>query len=87
MNPPQPESGALATLTFEQALERLEEIVRTLEGGDASLEQSIALYTEGTRLRQHCDSKLKDAQLRIEKLQIGPEGAPTGTEELKAASE
>jgi len=68
----------IAALSFEAALEKLEQIVHRLESGEASLEDSIDLYTEGTLLKQHCDSKLKDAQARIEKLQIGADGAPRG---------
>ncbi len=72
----QPES---ADLTFEAALARLEEIVHKLETGAASLEDSITLYSEGSRLKQQCETKLKDAQARIEKLQIGPDGKPGGS--------
>ncbi len=66
-------------LTFEAALARLEEIVHKLETGAASLEDSITLYTEGTALKQQCEAKLKDAQARIEKLQIGADGKPVGS--------
>lgn len=68
-----------ADLTFEAALARLEEIVHKLETGAASLEESITLYSEGTTLKQHCETKLKDAQARIEKLQIGADGKPVGS--------
>ena len=66
-------------LTFEQALARLEAIVRKLEGGEASLEDSIGLYEEGTRLKRQCDAKLAQAQARIEKIQLGGDGQPAGT--------
>lgn len=66
-------------LPFEAALARLEEIVHKLETGAASLEDSITLYTEGTRLKQQCEARLKDAQVRIEKLQIGADGKPAGS--------
>lgn len=69
---------SIAALSFEAALAKLEQIVHKLESGEASLEDSIDLYTEGTLLKQHCDRKLKDAQARIEKLQIGSDGAPKG---------
>ncbi len=68
----------ISDLSFEAALERLEAIVHKLETGGASLEDSIALYSEGVTLRQQCDVKLKDAQVRIEKLQIGSDGKPSG---------
>jgi exodeoxyribonuclease VII small subunit len=68
-----------ADLSFEAALARLEEIVHQLETGAASLEDSISLYSEGVLLKQQCEARLKDAQVRIEKLQIGPDGKPTGS--------
>ncbi len=68
----------ITSLSFEAALERLEAIVHKLETGGASLEESIARYTEGVALRSQCDVKLKDAQARIEKLQIGADGKPSG---------
>jgi exodeoxyribonuclease VII small subunit len=65
-------------LSFEDALERLEAIVHKLETGQASLEGSIDLYAEGVRLKQHCETKLKAAQARIDQLTIGPDGTPSG---------
>jgi len=67
------------TLSFEAALKRLEEIVRKLESGEASLDEAIALYGEGDRLKQQCEARLAAAQARIEQIQFGPSGAPTGT--------
>lgn len=69
----------LEALSFEQALERLESIVHRLETGDAGLDDSITLYSEGVTLRQLCEAKLKAAEARIEKLQIGSEGMPVGS--------
>ena len=69
----------VAQLSFEAALKRLEEIVRKLEGGEASLDEAIALYGEGDRLRQQCEARLKAAQARIEQIQIGRDGSPAGT--------
>lgn len=73
----QPET--IAELSFEAALKRLEEIVRRLEGGEASLDESIELYGEGDRLRQQCEARLQAAQAKIEKIQLGRDGQPTGT--------
>ncbi len=73
----QPE--AIAELSFEAALKRLEEIVRKLESGEAPLDESIGLYEEGERLKQQCEARLKAAQARIEKIQIGRDGQPAGT--------
>ena len=79
----QPE--AISELSFEAALKRLEEIVRRLESGDASLDESIELYGEGDRLRQQCEARLQAAQARIEKIQIGRDGQPSGTAPFDAA--
>ena len=64
----------VATLSFEQALAELEEIVRQLESGDVELERSIEIYERGAALKAHCEKKLHDAQLRVEKIVLGPEG-------------
>lgn len=69
----------IAGLSFEDALKRLEEIVHTLETGEASLEESIDLYAQGDALKQHCEKKLAAAQARIEKIQIGPDGRAAAT--------
>jgi exodeoxyribonuclease VII small subunit len=52
-------------MTFEQALTRLEEIVRILEVGERPLEETVNLYEEGQRLRQYCEQYLADAEQRI----------------------
>ena len=67
-----------AELSFEDALKRLEEIVRLLEKGEAPLDQSIELYQEGDRLKRHCEARLKAAQARIEQIAFGADGKPTG---------
>jgi len=78
--PDQPEPTApISELSFEAALKRLEEIVRRLESGDASLDESIELYGEGDRLRQQCEARLHAAQARIEKIQLGRDSQPSGT--------
>ncbi len=69
----------IAALSFEDALTRLEEIVRTLEKGEAPLDQSIALYQEGDALKRHCEARLKDAQMRIDQIALGADGKSTGT--------
>jgi len=69
----------LSQLSFEDALKRLETIVARLESGEPSLDESITLYTEGDRLRGQCETRLKDAQMRIEKISLGSDGKPVGT--------
>ncbi|BCW90132.1 Exodeoxyribonuclease 7 small subunit [Alphaproteobacteria bacterium SO-S41] len=74
----------LGALSFEEALKQLEEIVGRLESGRVELEESITIYERGAALKAHCERKLKDAEARIEKIVLGPGGAPAGTEKLDA---
>lgn len=67
-------------MSFERALKELEQIVGRLERGDVELEESIAIYERGEALKEHCDRVLKQAEAKVERLTIGPGGAPTGTE-------
>ena len=64
-------------LSFEQALQQLETIVGQLEKGQVPLEESIAIYEQGTALKAHCESKLRDAEARIEKIVVGSGGTPS----------
>jgi exodeoxyribonuclease VII small subunit len=77
-------SEDLSTLSFEDALKRLETIVARLESGEASLDESITLYTQGDALRAQCVARLKDAQARIEAISLGADGQPTGTRPFDA---
>lgn len=72
----------IAALPFEDALKRLEEIVSQLETGQVSLEKSIEIYEAGNHLRAHCESLLKGAEARIEKITLSSTGQPKGTEPL-----
>jgi len=65
-------------LSFEDALGELEGIVKSLESGSTPLEQSIAAYERGMRLKQLCESKLSEARLRVEKIALDSNGAVTG---------
>lgn len=67
-------------LSFEDALARLEQIVSRLESGQTPLGESITLYEEGARLKAHCEERLKAAQLRVEKIVVGPGGEARGLE-------
>lgn len=55
-------------LTFEQAMERLEEISQTLGDNQVSIDQSLELYAEGTKLIKFCSEKLKAVSLKIEEI-------------------
>jgi exodeoxyribonuclease VII small subunit len=63
-----PSERSLAELTFEEALRRLEQIVKELEEGELPLEQSIASFQEGMQLAKICRDKLDQAEQRIELL-------------------
>ncbi|MDX1738513.1 MAG: exodeoxyribonuclease VII small subunit [Alphaproteobacteria bacterium] len=65
---------AISEMSFETALRELEEIVTGLENGDIPLEISIASYERGTELKKHCESKLSEARLRVEKISLSPDG-------------
>lgn len=69
----------LQNLSFEEALVQLENIVRELESGRIKLDDAIAAYEKAVALKQLCENKLKAAQLKIEKIELGPDG------ELKTA--
>lgn len=62
-------------MSFEAALEELEDIVRELETGEGDLDTSINGYTRGVFLKRHCEAKLKEAEARIEKIVVGAGGA------------
>ena len=72
----------ISALPFEEALRRLEEIVSQLEGGQVALEKSIEIYETGNHLRAHCESLLKSAEARSEKITLNASGAPKGVEPL-----
>ncbi|CAN5343972.1 exodeoxyribonuclease VII small subunit [soil metagenome] len=77
---PSTQQADIAALSFEQALAELEGIVGKLESGQAELEHSIELYARGAALKQHCESRLSQARLRVEKIVLGADGAPKGSE-------
>lgn len=71
-------SDDTSNLNFEDALRRLEDIVRKLESGDVPLDQSIALYEQGEKLRGLCQKRLEDAQAKIEKITLDRDGKAQG---------
>ena len=64
----------IAKMSFEDALEELKNIVATLESGDGKLDAAIASYERGAKLKQYCEKKLKEAQVKIDKIRLGPDG-------------
>lgn len=69
-------------LTFEAALAELESIVERLETGKVDLEESIAIYERGEKLKDRCEQLLKSAEARIEKITLKGDGTPAGSEPL-----
>lgn len=63
-------------MTFEASMVRLEQIVRTMERGDAPLEESLKLFQEGTELVRSCGKLLEEAELQVKKIMTAPDGSP-----------
>jgi len=63
-------------MSFEQALEELKQIVARLESGEGRLDEAIEAYERGACLKAHCEAKLREAQAKIERIGLGPDGAP-----------
>ena len=66
-----------AQLSFETALEKLESIVESMESGEVPLADLLAKFEEGTRLLKVCETRLKDAELKIEQLKKQKDGSVT----------
>lgn len=66
-------------LSFEEAMRELESVVGQLERGDVALEQSIALYERGAKLKARCEAKLKEAEEKVAAITLDGSGQPTGT--------
>jgi exodeoxyribonuclease VII small subunit len=69
----------IAKLSFEDALAELEKLVRQLEDGKAKLDDAISAYERGALLKRHCETKLREAQSRIEQIAVGPDGKVSAT--------
>ena len=67
-------------MTFEASMQRLEQIVRTMERGDAPLEESLRLFQEGTELVRSCGKLLEEAQLQVKKIMTASDGSPVEEE-------
>jgi exodeoxyribonuclease VII small subunit len=65
-------------MTFEQAMAELERVVGQLERGDVALEDSIALYERGAKLKARCEAKLKEAEEKVAAITLDGEGKPAG---------
>ena len=72
-------------LSFEKAKERLEQIVRAMERGDAPLDESLKLFQEGTELVRTCGKMLDDAQIEVNKVIKSADGTPVMEEFIDGA--
>ena len=72
-------------LTYEAALEQLEQIIASLEEGDLPLEEALVRYEEGAALAAFCEQKLNEAELRVRKWQPGDGGDTVAFDEWKEA--
>lgn len=70
-------ASKISKMTFEQALGELEEIVRRIESGEIDLDGAIQAYERGAALKQHCDTKLREAQEKVSKIKLDAGGAVT----------
>jgi len=73
----------IKSMSFETALAELEQIVGRLEHGDVPLEESITIYERGEALRAHCDKLLSEAEAKVEKITISPDGRPGQAQPLE----
>lgn len=64
----------IARMSFEEALEELEGIVRQLESGRGKLDEAIGSYERGAALKRHCEAKLNEAQAKVEKIALAADG-------------
>jgi len=72
----------IKSMSFEDALGELEKIVARLENGQAPLQESIAIYERGDALKKRCETLLKTAEARIEKIVLSKDGGVSGVEPL-----
>lgn len=63
-------------LTFEESMQRLEQIVRSMERGEVPLEESLKLFQEGTQLVANCEKLLENARLQVKKVLTAADGSP-----------
>lgn len=73
----------VAEMSFEDAMQELEQVVGQLERGDVPLEASIKLYERGAALKKRCEKKLKEAEEKVASITLDGEGNPAGTTEVE----
>ena len=70
MNKKKINENNINNLSFEEALEELENITATFEDGDSALENAVNLYNRGVLLKKHCEKKLKEAKKKIDEVKV-----------------
>jgi exodeoxyribonuclease VII small subunit len=70
----------IRAMSFEEAMKELDEIVKALEGGEASLDEAIERYSRGAQLKRHCEEKLRQAKAKVEKITVGADGGVGATD-------
>jgi exodeoxyribonuclease VII small subunit len=66
---------AIEVMSFEDALNELQGLVKALEKGEAKLDEAIRAYERGAALKQHCERKLREAQAKVDKIVVGADGS------------
>jgi exodeoxyribonuclease VII small subunit len=66
---------AIEAMSFEEALNELQGLVKALEKGEAKLDEAIRAYERGAALKQHCERKLREAQAKVDKIVVAADGA------------
>ncbi len=64
----------IENLNFEEAMAQLENLVRELEAGKIKLDEAVTAYEKAIKLKKFCEKKLNDAKLKIEKIELSPDG-------------
>jgi exodeoxyribonuclease VII small subunit len=64
----------IEAMSFEEALNELQGLVKALEKGEAKLDEAIRAYERGAALKQHCERKLREAQAKVDKIVVGADG-------------
>ena len=66
---------AIEAMSFEEALNELQGLVKALEKGEAKLDEAIRAYERGAALKQHCERKLREAQAKVDEVVVGADGS------------
>ena len=70
----------IAKMSFEAAMEELENVVRQLESGEVALDKSIEMYSRGEMLKRHCETRLQTASEQVERIVTNQDGEAVGAE-------